>query len=125
MLLLVLWDIATGALTIPIALIGIVIGAIIGFFSSRIFHLSWDKDGEKVVGRIDTIGWIVLALYIVFEIIRSTLFATIFASASSPTAVTFAFIAAALIARVFGLRGRILKILEEEQIFPRLPRKNP
>lgn len=119
MFLLVIWDIAHGAMSIPVALIGIALGTVVGFFSSRIYHLSWDKDGKHVVGRIDTVGWIVLALYIAFELARSTAFSTVFVTGYSATAVTFTFISAALIARVFGLRGRIVAILKEEKIFGR------
>jgi|SRR5579859_3487051 len=117
MFLVVLWDIVQGAMSIPLALIGVAVGAAVGFISSRIFHLSWDRDGQRVVGRIDTVGWIVLACYIAFEIARATLFETVIRTGFSATAITFAFVASALLARVLGLRGRILRILKEEKIF--------
>jgi hypothetical protein len=117
MLLIVLWDIFQGTMSVPLAAVGIVVGAFIGFFSSRIFHLSWDKEGEKVVGRIDALGWLVLAAYVIFEIVRATLFETVIHTGFTATAIAFAFIASALIFRVVGLRGRILRILKEEQVF--------
>ncbi len=117
MFLLALFDIYNGTLSIGIALISIVIGGIAGFISSRIFHLSWEKDGEVVVGRIDAIGWGVLILYILFEIARTTFFSTVLHLAASATAITYVFVASALLSRVFGLRGRMLRILREENVF--------
>ena len=117
MLLVALWDVASSTLSIPLALIGLVVGAAAGFFSSRLFHLSWDHDGKRVVGRINTIGWIVLALYIAFEIARSSLFEAVLHVGASATAITFVFVASALIARVLGLRGKIVRILRSERVF--------
>jgi hypothetical protein len=117
MLALVISDIFNGTLSIQISLLAIVIGGIVGFITSRIFNLSWDKNGLHVVGTIDAIGWVVLIAYILFESVRATLFQTIIHTASSPTAITFAFIAAAFFTRVLGLRGRIIKILKDEKVF--------
>jgi hypothetical protein len=116
MLAVMFWDIYKGMLGILFALVALVIGGIVGYLTSRIFHLSWDADGEKVVGRIDAIGWIVLGVYIAFEIARATFFEVVH-TGYSPAAITFAFVSAALFARVLGLRGRILKVLKEEKVF--------
>jgi len=117
MFLLALLDIYNGTLSIGIAVISIAIGAVVGVLSSRIFHLSWEKDGEVVVGRIDAIGWAVLVLYIAFEIARTTFFSSVLHLAASATAITYVFVASALISRAFGLRGRMLKILRDEDVF--------
>jgi hypothetical protein len=115
MLVVVIYDMMTGTLGVVIGIASIIVGSVIGFFSSRIWHLSWDRNGDKVVGRIDTIGWIVLAAYVIFEIARSLFFQDV-VHLGEPTALTFAFVSAALIARIFGLRGRILKVLKDEKI---------
>ena len=114
--LVVARDIYGGFLSPLIALVVVIIGAFAGFLTSRIYHLSWNEDGAHVIGRIDTIGWVVLALYIIFELARTTLFKTILPTGFDPTAITFAFIASALTSRVLGLRGRILQILNEEKV---------
>lgn len=111
------WDIVQGTLGIPYALVSVLVGAVVGWLTSRIFHLSWEHDGQRVVGRIDKIGWFVLAAYIVFEIARSILFQDVIHTGSDATAITFAFVSSALISRMFGLRGRIVRILKEEKIF--------
>ncbi|MDB5188041.1 MAG: hypothetical protein JWO50_561 [Candidatus Kaiserbacteria bacterium] len=117
MLLLVAYDISQGILSFPYAIGALVVGGVVGIFTSRIFHLSWEKDGSHVVGRIDKIGWIVLALYIAFEIARSLFFQYEVHIGDEATAITYAFVSAALLSRVFGLRGRIITILKQEQIF--------
>jgi hypothetical protein len=116
MLVVVAWDVYQGTLSIPYAIAALMIGGLVGIFTSRIFHLSWEKDGNNVVGRIDMIGWIVLALYVAFEIGRSLFFQYVVHIGDEATAITYAFVAAALISRVFGLRGRIINILKREEI---------
>jgi len=111
----VAYDVAQATLSIEWAFVAIIVGLFVGWFTSRILHLSWSHDGMQVVSRIDTIGWLVLAAYIIFEVVRASFFQ--WWMPESATAITFAFISAALISRVFGLRGRILKILTEEKIF--------
>jgi hypothetical protein len=114
MLAVVAYDVIGQTLRIELALLSLAIGAVVGFASTRIFHLSWSRDGSHVVGRIDRIGWMVLAAYIIFEIARATFFQ--WWLPASATAITFAFVASALISRVVGLRGRIIRILKEEKI---------
>lgn len=116
MLAIVLWDIFQGTMSISLAAIGILLGSAVGVLSSRIFHLSWDHDGQHVVGKIDWIGGVVLVLYIALEIGRSLLFQDVIHTGFTATAITFTFVASALIARVFGLRGRILNVLKEEGV---------
>jgi hypothetical protein len=117
MLVVALGDIFNGTLSLGVALLSIIVGGGIGFFTSRIFHLSWQKDGELVVSRIDKIGVIVLILYIAFEIARAYVFQSVIVLSSSAAAVTYVFVASALISRVVGLRGRVLKILNENDVF--------
>lgn len=116
-LLLVAYDVWSGVIGLSIALLSVALGIVIGFITSRIFHLSWSQDGARVVGRIDRIGWFVLGAYIVFEIARTFFFQTILGYATSQaTAITFAFVSSALLSRVLGLRGRILRVLKAERV---------
>ncbi len=117
MLLILAINIVRGQVGSTISLISLIVGAFIGLMSSRIFHLSWDKDAEVVVGRIDTVGFIVLGLYVLFEIVRTYVFTSIVHVSGSSTAITFAFVSSALIFRVLGLRGSIIRVLKQERIF--------
>jgi len=117
MLAIVMWDMYTSVLPFAWGIGALIVGVLVGLVSTRIFHLSWSRDGGHVVGRIDKIGWFVLAAYIAFEIARATLFETVIhIGTSMTTAVTFAFVSAALLSRVFGLRGRILRIIKAEKV---------
>ena len=118
MLLLALLDIYHGILSIQWAVVSIIVGGCVGIITSRVFKLSWKKDGEMVVGQIDTLGWIILALYIGFEILRATVFSTVFhVSDDASTAITYMFVSSALISRAFGLRGRMIKVMKQEKVF--------
>jgi hypothetical protein len=115
-LALVAYDVYNGTLSLGIAALAVVIGAVVGVITSRIFNLSWSHDGEQVVGRIDIIGWIVLVAYILFEVARSIFFTSVIHTGSDPTAITYAFVASALVSRVLGLRGRIICVLRQEKV---------
>ncbi|MEO6536898.1 MAG: hypothetical protein ABIT47_04355 [Candidatus Paceibacterota bacterium] len=117
MLVILAANIVRGHIGLAVTCISLIIGALVGFISSRIFHLSWDKDAEVVVGSIDTIGFVVLALYIIFEVARSYVVTSVIHLSGSSTAITFAFISSALIFRVLGLRGSIIRVLNQEHIF--------
>src|SRR6266536_1918123 len=50
---------------------GILLGIVIGFLMGRMYKLSWDKNESKVVGSLDRIGVIFMAVYILFAIFRN------------------------------------------------------
>src|SRR5271168_763384 len=49
-------------------LVALAIGIGVGVLLSRMFNISWDKDAEKVVSRIDVYGTILIVAYIIFQI---------------------------------------------------------
>lgn len=117
MSLLVVWDILHETVSIPIALISVLVGLLLGWLTSRIFHLSWNGDLEKVVGKIDLLGGIVLALYIIFEVSRVFLFERfVHITVATGTAITFALVSSALIGRVLALRRRVFDLLKKEKV---------
>lgn len=116
MLTIVLWNILEGYISIPLALIGAAIGAVVGFFSSRMFHLSWSKNGKQIVGQIDRTGWIILVIYTLYGSIRLFLFESVIHTEYPILAITLVFVSSELIFRVLGLRGKILRILKEERV---------
>lgn len=125
MVLVVLFDIyriLTIGTTVPLSwifgfiILALLIGWGIGMITTRIFHLSWDHDGQQVVGRIDKIGAMVLAEYIILEIIRAVSFEKFISNTTLATMLGFVIISSALIGRVIGLRGKILQILKDEKV---------
>jgi hypothetical protein len=102
-------------LSLEFSIIDMVAGVMVGIISSRMFHISWDHDAQKVVSQMDLLGGIVLGTYIVFEITREVLFNHYLASLA--LAATLAFAAGTMIGRVLGTRGKIVKILREQGVF--------
>lgn len=98
-------------------LTGLVIGLIIGLIAARIFKISWDKKAGQVISKFDTVGIILLVLYIVFEIFRTKIVGY-FVNRHSVFAVSFAILAGIMYGRFLGIRGKIRQIFEEEGITP-------
>jgi hypothetical protein len=48
-------------------------GVVVGLGVSRMFRIGWDEVSERVVGRIDIVGAVILVCYIAFSIFRSRL----------------------------------------------------
>lgn len=61
-----------GRSALPVVIF-LVVGLVVGAIASRMFRLSWDADSGRVVGRIDTVGVVVLVLYLAFSIFRGRL----------------------------------------------------
>jgi uncharacterized membrane protein len=74
MLVIVIVDIVRGFVSVPLALLGLAIGTILGLVLGRMYRLSWDGAGSKVIAQIDWLGGVILGLYIVFAIFRNQLF---------------------------------------------------
>lgn len=115
MLGIVLYEILIKILPLEFAVVGIFIGLFLGIISARMYHLSWSKDAQKIVSRLDVIGIIILVIYIAFVIVRSRLIAY-FVAAPMVGAVGFSITAGIMIGRVIGTRNAIIEILEEREI---------
>lgn len=105
-----------GALRIDLGIIGIAVGIVIGIFTSRMFHTSWDKNAKKVVSRLDVYGVIILILYIAFEISRERIVGFITHDFETGT-IGFAVLTGIMFGRIIGTRGRIIDVLREQKIF--------
>jgi hypothetical protein len=111
-----MFNVLRGTLRVDFGLLGLVAGIGIGIISSRMFHISWSKDAKKVVSRLDTLGIGILILYFLFEILRGTIVG--FFTHDIQVATTgFAVLAGIMFGRAIGTRGRIIQILEEQEIF--------
>lgn len=116
LLMVVLYDVFTQVMPLLYALIGLVIGGGMGLIASRMFHLSWDRDGRKIVSRMDIFGIIILMLYILTSLFRRSVIGY-FVHGPAITGVTFALLTGIMFGRVFGMRGRIIRILKDRHVF--------
>src|SRR6478735_1895275 len=64
------FNIGRGTLRIESGITALLIGIGLGIMTSRMFRISWDKDAQKVVSRLDMYGIIILIGYVLFEIFR-------------------------------------------------------
>jgi hypothetical protein len=96
-------------------LIALIIGLAVGFISSRMYKISWDRDQTKVVGRIDMYGIIVLILFILFELNR-TWIADLFSGGEALGSISLVLMTSALLGRVIGTSRKILRVLSDEKI---------
>lgn len=112
----VLFEVFIGIVGFAFALLGILIGLGLGFISARMFHLSWDQDAKKIVSRLDLFGGVILVLYILFAVFRSRIIGH-FIHGPAVGGVSISIVTGIMIGRFFGTRGRIRKILEDQQVF--------
>jgi len=115
MLVLIAFEIIISPFTILMAIIGILIGFLLGGIISRIYRLSWDDETHNVIGQIDWIGGIILLFYLIFILTRAHYLgywmqgAPLFAFILSLTAGT-------LLGRVMGTRRGIKRVLKSCKI---------
>lgn len=115
MLGVVIYDIWTGLIGVLLVGLALTIGILIGMVSSRMSHLSWDKDGQKVVSRFDAIGIVILIGYILLSVFRTKIVG-FFIHGPALGAFSFSIIAATMLGRVIGIRNSIYGILHDEGI---------
>lgn len=116
LLAVVLYDIVVGIVPLLLAFIGMAIGGVVGILASRMYHLSWDHDGKKVVSRMDVFGIVILVLYIASALVRRQVIGY-FVHGPAIGGVSFALVTGIMFGRVFGMRGRIIKVLKEQDVF--------
>lgn len=115
MVVLLVRDVLLDIIGVPTVLIALAFGLIVGIIASRMFHLSWSKDGKKVIARLDTLGISILVLYILFSIFRGDILMT-FVHGPIVGAMSMALIAGSFLGQVIGMRNGIKGILQEEGI---------
>lgn len=112
----VAFEVLTGKVNPSFALVGILLGVVIGVVAARIFLISWHKDAKKVISRLDVIGGAILVLYIVFAVFRGKIIGN-FVQGNQVTGVSLAVVAGMMIGRVFGTGHQIVTILKEQKLF--------
>lgn len=95
---------------LPYAVIGLILGYLVGIVVSRMFHLSWDEETNQVISNMDWIGAIVFLFYIIFIIAR-TLYVGQWVQGAPYFAIILTTTAGVMMGRVMGTRHGIKKIL--------------
>lgn len=113
---LLIYNFAKGSISLEYGILGVGAGIIIGIIASRMYHISWNSDANKVVGKLDRLGVIILIGYILFEVFREHI-VSYFTHGAQVGAVGFAILAGVMFGRILGMRGKIIKVLEEQKVF--------
>ena len=107
-----IYDVLVDQVGFGFPLLGIGIGIVIGIFVSRIFKISWDENAQRVISEMDAFGVIILLIYIIFDVYRERL-VEYFIHGPVVVATSFALLTGVMIGRVIGIRGRVIKQIEE------------
>lgn len=92
--------------------IGFIIGILIGIIVTRVQHISWDENSQKVISRLDTYGLVILICYGIFEFFRKSV-VSYFIHGPVVISASFAILAGIMIGRVLGIRGKIKSVIEK------------
>lgn len=93
--------------------LGLLLGAAVGFLAGRMFSIEWHTEESKVIGRLDRIGVAVLICYVGFSLARGWIFAHWF-TGTILSAFTFSFVEGAMLGRILSMRFNIKKVLTEQ-----------
>ena len=114
------YKISQDVVALYIAAWGFVGGLSVGLLFAKRMHLvSWNSTINKAVTRMDSIGIVILVLYVVFAITRHWIFSYWF-KGTSLSACTLSIAAGGLLGRFFTTRNQIRRILKDEGIMKKL-----
>ncbi len=107
------YEVYISHIKILLLILGIFLGVGIGFIAGRMFSIEWHAEEEKVIGRLDRIGIVVLVLYIIFSFSRHFIFEH-WLTGAILSAFTFSFIEGAMLGRILSMRFNIKRVLTEQ-----------
>jgi hypothetical protein len=112
----IIYDIIRNKFNFLLMALAFVLGVIIGALAGRMFKIQWHEETEKVVAKLDTIGIVVLILYIAFSIARSRIFGLWF-HGPILTVFSFSFATGAILGRILSMASNIRKVLYTQGIY--------
>jgi hypothetical protein len=111
----IVYDIAEHGFNPFLIIAAFLSGIIVGYIAGRMFNIQWHTETSKVVARLDTIGVIVLILYIIFTIAREKILGVWFAGPLL-TGVSLTFATGAILGRILMMSKNIAKVLRNQGI---------
>lgn len=112
---ILLRDLFIGTISLLLLLISVGAGCLLGIVASRMYHLSWNHDGKKVVGRLDSLGVVILVGYMAFAFFRQQIVGYFVHGPMVGTAVV-GLMAGLFVGQIIGVRNGVKGILKDEGI---------
>ncbi len=110
----VIYEILEGYIEFLLALTAMLLGILTGWLAAKRYKIMWHEETEKVINKMDTIGIIILVLYIGFTISREWIFHH-WLKGEALSAFTLTFANGAMMARVVSLRKKIRAVIFEQK----------
>lgn len=114
---IVIFNIFEGRISPLLAGGGFVLGVALGLLAGRIFIIFWHPETEKVVSRLDKVGFVILAFYIALEAGRKWVFGH-WLHGAKLNAFGLAILTGLLLGRFLSMAIKIRKILVAENKIP-------
>lgn len=73
LLALVLYRVVRGEVEMGPALVALALDVALGAVVSRVYRLGWNEETQLIVGEIDIVGGVILALYLLFALTKGRL----------------------------------------------------
>lgn len=110
---IVIYEISHNYIGVYLALIGFMMGMVIGLLVSRRMHnISWNAETSKAVTKMDRLGIIILVLYILFAISRQWILSH-WLQGYALTAFSLSVAAGGMLGRLWTTRQKIRQVLRE------------
>ncbi|MBI3581051.1 MAG: hypothetical protein HY098_03085 [Nitrospinae bacterium] len=110
---IVILNVVEGRISPLLAGGGFALGVTVGLLAGRMFIIFWHPETEKVVSRLDKVGFIILAFYIALEVGRKWVFGH-WLHGATLNAFGLAILTGLLLGRFLSMAIKIRKILVEE-----------
>ena len=96
-----------------LALAGFFIGFAIGYIVAKRMHrITWNEEASKVVGKMDTIGIIILVIYLLFAVTRRWIFSH-WLEGHALGAFVLSISCGAIVSRLWFIRKKIREVLKK------------
>ncbi|MBX4198520.1 hypothetical protein KW782_04290 [Candidatus Parcubacteria bacterium] len=109
------WNIVSGKIDGFLAASGFLLATIIGLVLSRMFKIFWHEEKERVVAQLDTVGIVLLILYIGVEVGRKWIFEH-WLSGAELNSFGLIILSGLILGRFLGTFIKIKKVLTENQV---------
>ncbi len=107
-----------------IVLCGLIAGILIGILFNRVYKISWDKEADQAIYKMDVFGIALLVVFVTFDLSRHHL-VELFTHGNSVGATSLALLTGAMYGRVLGTGRSIARVFKEEKVLQKLDKGEP